>query len=281
MRASRARGHDAGEEHDASDGALSSAPAKALDRPALLLLVDDDPGSIGLLSEALAGQPLSIAVAIDGEMALRQVRCEVPDLVLLDAVMPGLDGFEVCRRLKAEPATREVPILLMTLLADTASRERGLGLGAVDCVTKPFVREELVARVRTQLLMRAATSALSAAESALSEKNDELTRARASMDLAASLAHELNQPLTAVLSNAQAAQRLLSRTPSNLAEVRAALEDIVADDRRAGMLVHRMRTMLRRRHVSAAALDVCELVREVIPSRRGRQQRTGGRHRAA
>ncbi|WP_438043953.1 histidine kinase dimerization/phospho-acceptor domain-containing protein [Sorangium sp. So ce128] len=148
-------------------------------------------------------------------------------------------------------------------------------------MTKPFVREELVARVRTQLLMRAATSALSAAESALSEKNDELTRARASMDLAASLAHELNQPLTAVLSNAQAAQRLLSRTPSNLAEVRAALEDIVADDRRAGMLVHPMRTTLRRRDVSAAALDVCELVREVIPSRRGRQQRTGGRHRAA
>ncbi|WP_437489844.1 response regulator [Sorangium sp. So ce1014] len=277
----------------------------APDRPPLVLLVDDDPGSLKLLSEALAGQPVTLAVAIDGEMALRQVRREVPDLVLLDAVMPGLSGFEVCRRLKEDPATRAVPVLFMTVLADTASRVRGLELGAVDYVSKPFVREELVARVRTQLAVHAAARALS-------EKNDELARARASLEvevarrteelraanqrlareielsraaelkvqkaqdelahlnrvsamseLAASIAHELNQPLAAILSNAQAAQRLLARTPPDVAEARAALDDIVADDRRAAKVIERMRAMLRKGELTAVALDLGEVVREV------------------
>ncbi|WP_437664446.1 hybrid sensor histidine kinase/response regulator [Sorangium sp. So ce1182] len=279
----------------------------APDRPAIVLLVDDDPGSLRLLSEALAGQPLlSLAVAIDGEMALRQIRREAPDLVLLDAVMPGMDGFEVCRRLKADPATREIPILFMTVLADTASRVRGLDLGAVDYVSKPFVREELVARVRTQL-------AIHAAARALSEKNEELARAQASLELevarrteelraanerlareleltrtaelkvqkaqdelahlnrvsamselAASLAHELSQPLAAILSNAQAAERLLAHAPPDIAEARAALADIMADDRRAGQVIQRMRAMLRKGELSVAALDLDALIREVV-----------------
>ncbi|XYI03012.1 ATP-binding protein [Sorangium sp. So ce1128] len=286
----------------------------APDRPAIVLLVDDDPGSLKLLTEALAGQPLlTLAVAIDGEMALRQIRREAPDLVLLDAVMPGMDGFEVCRRLKADPATREIPILFMTVLADTASRVRGLELGAVDYVSKPFVREELVARVRTQLAVRATARALSAAVKALSEKNEELARAQASLELevarrteelraanerlareleltraaelrvqkaqdelahlnrvsamselAASLAHELSQPLAAMLSNAQAAERLLAHAPPDVAEARAALADIMADDRRAGQVIQRMRAMLRKGELSAAALDLDELIREVV-----------------
>ncbi|KYF69615.1 hybrid sensor histidine kinase/response regulator [Sorangium cellulosum] len=278
----------------------------APDRPPLVLLVDDDPGSLKLLSEALAGQHLSLAVAIDGEMALRQIRREAPDLVLLDARMPGLDGFEVCRRLKADPATRDVPILFTTVLADTASRVRALELGAVDYLSKPFVREELLARVRTQLAVRAAATALAA-------KNDELARARASLELevarrteqlraanerlerelelnraaelrvqkaqdelahlnrvsamselAASIAHELNQPLAAILSNAQAAQRLLSRAPPDVAEARAALGDIAADGRRAGLVIQRMRAMLRKSELSVAAHEINELVREVV-----------------
>ncbi|HTN82975.1 MAG TPA: ATP-binding protein [Sorangium sp.] len=279
----------------------------APERPAIVLLVDDDPGSLKLLSEALAGQPLlTLAVAIDGEMALRQIRREAPDLVLLDAVMPGMDGFEVCRRLKADPATRGIPILFMTVLADAASRVRGLELGAVDYVSKPFVREELVARVRTQL-------AIHAAARALSEKNEELARAQASLELevarrteelraanerlareleltrtaelkvqkaqdelahlnrvsamselAASLAHELSQPLAAILSNAQAAERLLAHAPPDIAEARAALADIMADDRRAGQIIQRMRAMLRKGELSAAALDLDELIRDVV-----------------
>jgi C4-dicarboxylate-specific signal transduction histidine kinase len=274
-------------------------------RPALVLLVDDNPSSLKLLSEALAGQPLSLAVAVDGEMALRQVQREIPDLILLDALMPGMDGFEVCRRLQAEPATREVPIIFMTSLSDAASRVRGLELGAVDYVTKPFVRAELAARVRTQLALRASVKALA-------EMNEELARARASLEvdvarrteelsaanqrleleielsraaelkvrkaqdelahmnrvsamseLAASIAHEINQPLAAILSNAQAAQRLLARTPPDLAEVRDALAAVVDDDRRAGKVIQQIRAMLRKSDPQVIAQDLNELVREV------------------
>jgi C4-dicarboxylate-specific signal transduction histidine kinase len=280
-------------------------PTMATVRSALVLLVDDDPSSLRLLSEALAGQPFSLAVAVDGEMALGQVQREIPDLILLDALMPGMDGFEVCRRLQAAPATREVPIIFMTSLADAASRVRGLELGAVDYVTKPFVRAELVARARTQLALRASARALA-------ETNEALDRARASLEvdvarrteelrstnqrleleielsraaelkvrkaqdelahmnrvssmseLAASIAHELNQPLAAILSNAQAAQRLLARTPPDLAEVRDALGAIVDDDRRAGKVIQQIRAMLRKTDPQVVAQDLNELVREV------------------
>jgi C4-dicarboxylate-specific signal transduction histidine kinase len=292
-------------ELDAQAGSSPPVSGMTKARPALVLLVDDDPASLKLLSDALAGQPLTLAVAIDGEMALRQVKRELPDLVLLDARMPGMDGFEVCRRIQSDAATRDVPIIFMTSLTDAASRVRGLELGAVDYVTKPFMREELAARVRAQLAIRASARALA-------EKNEELERARGSLEaevarrteelraanrrlereielnraaelkvqkaqddlahlnrvaamseLAASIAHELNQPLAGILSNAQAAERLLARTPPDVAESRAALADIADDGRRAGRVIQRMRAMLRKGEPSAGELDLNELVHEV------------------
>lgn len=250
----------------------------------LVLLVDDDPQSLKLLSDALAGQPFALAVALGGEMALRHIQREQPDLLLLDAVMPVMDGFEVCRRLQADPATREIPIIFITSLSDTTSRVRGLELGAVDYVTKPFVRAELMARVRAQIAVRTAVRALS-------EKNAELARARdhleaevvrrtdelmvtnqrlahlnrvASMtELATSIAHELNQPLHAILSNAQAAQRLLQKSPPDVARALGALADIVDDDRRAGSIIQRMRSMLEKTVPSMETQDLNNLVSEV------------------
>jgi C4-dicarboxylate-specific signal transduction histidine kinase len=255
----------------------------------LVLLVDDDPQSLKLLSAALLGQPFSIAVAIDGEMALRQIRREPPDLILLDAVMPGLDGFEVCRRLQADPATRDIPIIFMTSLTDAVSR--GLDLGAVDYVTKPFVRAELTARVRAQLALRAKARALAEKNAELERTAAELARARDSLEaevvrrsdelmatnkrlahlnrvaamteLATSIAHELNQPLAAILSNAQAARRLLQKSPPDSTEALAALGDIVDDDRRAGTIIQRMRAMLKKDAPSAGAQDLNALAGEV------------------
>ncbi len=255
----------------------------------LVLLVDDDPQSLKLLSDALLGQPFAVAVAIDGEMALRQVRREPPDLILLDAVMPGLDGFEVCRRLQADPATRDIPIIFMTSLTDAVSR--GLDLGAVDYVTKPFVRAELTARVRAQLALRAKARALAEKNAELERTAAELARARDSLEaevvrrtdelmatnqrlahlnrvaamteLATSIAHELNQPLAAILSNAQAARRLLQKSPPDVAEALAALNDIVDDDRRAGTIIQRMRAMLKKDAPSAGAQDLNALAGEV------------------
>ncbi|WP_434042662.1 MULTISPECIES: hybrid sensor histidine kinase/response regulator [Sorangium] len=299
----RAAEADAG---DAPPDPLRSGSRLASARPALVLLVDGDPESLDRLAEALAGEALEVAAAGDGEAALQQIRRELPDLVLLDAAAPGLEGLEVCRRLKADPATREIPVLFMADAADTSGRARAIALGAVDCVTRPIVRGELVARVRAQLAARAAAGALSAmgdelaharasaeleaarraeelraeierlqrklrlsraAEIKAQRAQDELAhlnRVSAMSELAASIAHELNQPLAAILSNAQAAQRLLARTPPDLAEVRAALEDIVADDRRAAAVIQRMRAMLRKGELGEAALDLGGLVREGV-----------------
>jgi len=257
----------------------------------VVLLVDDDPHSLKLLSDALAGQPFALAVAVDGVMALRQIRREPPDLVLLDAMMPVMDGFEVCRLLQADPATRDIPVIFMTSLSDTASCVRGLELGAVDYVTKPFVRAELMARVRTQLGLRTKAQALAEKNAELARTSAELARARdwleaevvrrtdelvaqnqrlahldrvaAMSELATSIAHELNQPLAAILSNAQAARRLLQKSPPDVAEALAALNDIVDDDRRAGTIIQRMRAMLKKGTPSTAALDLNALAGEV------------------
>jgi len=261
-------------------------------RAPLVLIVDDDPQSLKLLADALVGQPFALAVALDGEMALRHIQREEPDLVLLDAVMPGMDGFEVCRRLQANPATRDIPIIFMTSLSDTASRVRGLELGAVDYVTKPFVRAELAARVRAQIAVRTAARALAEKNAELERVAAELARAKDSLEaevvrrtdelmatnqrlahlnrvaamteLATSIAHELNQPLAAILSNAQAARRLLQKDPPDVAEALEALVDIVNDDHRAGTIIQRMRAMLKKGAPSAAAQDLNELAREVL-----------------
>lgn len=257
----------------------------------LVLLVDDEPQSLKLLADALAGEPFAVAVATDGRMALRRIQREPPDLILLDAVMPGVDGFEVCRQLQADPATRDLPVVFMTSLNDAASRLRGLELGAVDYLTKPFDRAELLARVRAQLALRAkalalaeknaelerTAAALAAARDSLEaevvRRTDELMatkerfahldRVSAMAELATSIAHELNQPLAAILSNAQAARRLLQKAPPDLAEALAALGDIADDDRRAGAIIQRMRAMLKKGAPSAAAQDLNGLASEV------------------
>lgn len=143
-----------------------------------ILLVDDEPANLKVLSEALSGKGFSIAVASSGERVLEQAQRRPPDLILLDAMMPGIDGFEVCRRIKADPATRDIPIIFMTSLSDTADRVRALEFGAVDYLTKPFHRDELLVRVKTHLSLRSAMKSLSA-------KNLELERARANVVAAA------------------------------------------------------------------------------------------------
>lgn len=119
-----------------------------------ILAVDDTPASLKLLTELLKAEGYEVRSAINGELALRSAQHSPPELVLLDIRMPEMDGFEVCRRLKADPATAPVPVIFVSALTDTDEKLRGFGLGAVDFVTKPFQREELLARVRTHLEMQ-------------------------------------------------------------------------------------------------------------------------------
>src|ERR1700676_2643423 len=115
------------------------------------LVVDDSPETLRLLTDALDGAGMTVMVAMDGASAMRIVEQITPDIVLLDAVMPGMDGFETCRRLKRDAGLGNVPIIFMTGLAETEHIVRGLEAGGVDYVTKPIVVEEMIARIRVHL----------------------------------------------------------------------------------------------------------------------------------
>jgi DNA-binding NarL/FixJ family response regulator len=115
------------------------------------LVVDDSPETLRLLTDALDGAGMTVMVALDGAAAMRIVDQITPDIVLLDAVMPGLDGFETCRRLKRDAGLDHVPIIFMTGLAETEHIVRGLEAGGVDYVTKPIAVEEMLARIRVHL----------------------------------------------------------------------------------------------------------------------------------
>ena len=115
------------------------------------LIVDDSPETLRLLTDALDGAGMTVMVALDGAAAMRIVDQITPDIVLLDAVMPGLDGFETCKRLKRDAGLDHVPIIFMTGLTETEHIVRGLEAGGVDYVTKPIVVEEMLARIRVHL----------------------------------------------------------------------------------------------------------------------------------
>ena len=119
--------------------------------PVRILLVDDTRTNLAILSDYIHTQGWVTLTASDGETALRQARAGNPDLILLDIMLPGIDGFETCRQLKANAATADIPIIFMTALSDSADKVKGLKLGAVDYITKPFQQEEVVTRLGVQL----------------------------------------------------------------------------------------------------------------------------------
>src|SRR3954453_527844 len=113
------------------------------DNPPLILIVDDTPANLSVLVDLLSAHHFAVSVAEDGESALEQVDYIVPDLILLDVLMPNLDGYSTCGQLKASPPTRDIPVIFMTGLTDTGSKVKGFELGAVDYVPKPFQHEEV------------------------------------------------------------------------------------------------------------------------------------------
>jgi putative two-component system response regulator len=116
-----------------------------------ILAVDDTPSSLKLLTDTLKAEGYQVRSAISGELALHAATTSPPELVLLDINMPGMNGYEVCQRLKAQPETSDTPIIFVSALWETVEKVKGFELGGVDYITKPYQREELLARVRTHL----------------------------------------------------------------------------------------------------------------------------------
>lgn len=120
----------------------------------LVLLIDDDPKNLQIIGRLLRNEHLRIAIAMNGEEGLERADQLHPDLILLDIMMPGIDGYEVCQRLKKDPDLSNIPIIFITGKTDSNSIVRGFEVGGVDYITKPFNQAELVARLRTQLELK-------------------------------------------------------------------------------------------------------------------------------
>ena len=165
-------------------------------QPYLIMIVDDNPNNIRVVFNFLKESDFRVLVSTGGEDALRKLEEVTPDLILLDVMMPGIDGFEVCRRLKENRATREIPVIFMTALAETEHKVQGFALGAVDYVTKPLQHEEVLSRVRLHLQLHELSRSLQI-------KNQDLTD-----EIGARLAVELELKQL----NQQLDQRVQART---------------------------------------------------------------------
>lgn len=159
-----------------------------------ILVVDDTPASLKLLTELLTTEGYEVRSAISGELALYAATSNPPELILLDIRMPVMDGFEVCRRLKAQPKTRDVPVIFVSALSETNEKVEGFELGAVDFVTKPYQREELLIRVRTHLEMTRLRTRL---EFLVDERTNELRASMLAFVTAIASTVEMRDPYTA------------------------------------------------------------------------------------
>jgi diguanylate cyclase (GGDEF)-like protein len=167
-----------------------------------ILIVDDTPNNLKVLSQALTDAGYTVAVAKSGETAIKQIEYKPPALILLDVLMPGMDGFETCDRLKTNPATKDIPIIFMTALNDTVDKVKGLSLGAVDYITKPFQIQEVLARVQTHLEVRRLNIILERQNLRLKAEIEAHQKARAALQQLTEELEQRVQQRTAELSQA-------------------------------------------------------------------------------
>ncbi|OUL20881.1 response regulator [Nostoc sp. 106C] len=183
-----------------------------------VLIVDDNPANLGVLSDTLDQAGLEVWVAKSGKVALERVKYALPNLILLDVMMPEIDGFETCRQLKANPQTQDVPVIFMTALSDTTNKVAGFQVGAVDYITKPFQQQEVLSRVKLHLKLHTLGQELEHKNTLLEQKFAEANQAYDDLkqlqiklvqgeklsslgQMFAGISHEINNPVDFIYGN--------------------------------------------------------------------------------
>lgn len=261
---------------------------------ARILVVDDTRANVRLLAGLLDQQGYQVQFALDGKTALNAVEAKPPDLILLDIQMPGIDGYEVCKRLKAHDATRDIPVIFISALDGIFNKVKAFEVGGVDYVTKPFQVEEVLARVETHLTLRRLQTEQVEQNKMLQERtqqlSDTLEHLKATQaeliqsekmavlgQLVAGVAHEINNPLAAIRSSVNNMTRFIAEglpkmplffqgLPKTVQTDFLALLDY-ANRQRTNLLTSRERRKIRRKltqHLTDAGITNAETVADTL-----------------
>jgi signal transduction histidine kinase len=232
--------------------------------------VDDNPVNVRLLSQMLKARDYRVRTAGSGERALAAARSESPDLILLDVMMPDLDGYEVCSRLKADEATADIPIIFISALGEAKDKVRAFEVGGVDYVTKPLQIEEIEARLQTHLSIQRLRRELQAANRELSRRLDELDEMNAKLqaqneELIAydrSVSHDLKNTIGFIAMTAEFLVESFDQLDD--AQLRSLLRDIARRGYKANSIVESLLLLAQPGPVPCEPLDMSEIVETAV-----------------
>lgn len=245
-----------------------------------ILIIDDNPANLSVMMDYLTRQDFEILAAEDGESALELLHYTKPDLILLDVMMPGIDGFETCRRLKANPTTREIPVIFMTALSDTENKIHGFEVGSVDYLTKPIQNQELLARVNMHISMRNLQQHLRErnsqlereiferkhVETALRYYTEDLEASNAELDaFAHTVAHDLKTPLALVIGYSEFLIEFLDEM--SLQEIRKHIQLVILGGHRMTNIIDELlllASVRKTQEIQTSSLNMKAIIAEVL-----------------
>jgi two-component system, sensor histidine kinase and response regulator len=235
-----------------------------LAKPLDILIVDDTPANLRLLAQLLTEHGYKVRAVLNGQRAIQAAQAQVPDLILLDVMMPELDGYAVCQRLKSLPATCEVPVIFISALGEADDKVKAFTAGGVDYVTKPFEPREILARVRTHLMLHRLTRQLGLVNADQAAQLAELEARNEELDaFAHTVAHDIKSPMAVISGYADLLLDGFDDLP--LDKRTEALHSISRGTQKIVNIVDELLLLagVRKTEVQLAPLNMARIIREV------------------